>query len=54
VDYLPIRVGLDRSTEIVDDCRHRPRRNYVERIFLAAQIFRITVANVEGRDGPSG
>jgi len=54
VDFLPTRVGLDRSTEIVDDCRHRPRRNHAECIFLGAQIFRVTVANVEGRGGPSG
>ena len=40
---------IDRSKEIVADFRHRALRHHAEGIFLAEQLFGVTITNSRGR-----
>jgi hypothetical protein len=48
-DYLAIYTWFDRSKEIVADFRHRALRHHAEGIFLAEQLFGVTITNSCGR-----
>jgi hypothetical protein len=43
---------IDRSKEIVADFRHRALRHHAEGIFLAEQLFGVTITNSYGRIVP--
>ena len=47
-DYLAIHTWFDRSKEIVADFRHRALRHHAEGIFLAEQLFGVTITNSHG------
>jgi len=51
-DYLAIHTWFDRSKEIVADFRHRALRHHAEGIFLAEQLFGVTITNSHGRIVP--
>src|SRR6266850_1984098 len=51
-DYLPIHKWLDESKAMLADFRHRALRHHAEGIFLAEQIFGVTIRNSKGRDVP--
>ena len=51
-DYLAIHAWFDRSKEIVADFRHRALRHHAEGIFLAEQLFGVTITNSRGRIVP--
>ena len=51
-DYLPIHQWFDESKSMMADFRHRSLRHHAEGIFLAEQIFGVTICNREGKDVP--
>jgi hypothetical protein len=51
-DYLPIHAWFDESKKIVADFRHRTLRHHAEGIFLAEQIFGVTITTSTGRQIP--
>jgi hypothetical protein len=51
-DYLPIHQWFDESKSMMADFRHRSLRHHAEGIFLAKQIFGVTICNREGKDVP--
>ena len=51
-DTIAIHTWFDRSKEIVADFRHRALRHHAEGIFLAEQLFGVTVTLSTGRDVP--
>ena len=42
-DYLAIHAWFDESKKIVADFRHRALRHHAEGIFLAEQVFGVTI-----------
>lgn len=51
-DTLAIHTWFDRSKEIVADFRHRALRHHAEGIFLAEQLFGVTITLSTGRVVP--
>ncbi len=51
-DTIAIHTWFDRSKEIVADFRHRALRHHAEGIFLAEQLFGVTVTLSTGRIVP--
>ena len=51
-DYLPLHNWFDATKAIAADFRHRALRHHAEGIFLAEQIFGVTILNSAGRPIP--
>lgn len=51
-DYLAIHAWFDESKKIVADFRHRALRHHAEGIFLAEQVFGVTITTSAGREIP--
>lgn len=51
-DYQAIHSWFDGSKAILADMRHRALRHHAEGIFMAEQVFGITIINSAGRTVP--
>ena len=51
-DYLAIHAWFDESKKILADFRHRALRHHAEGIFLAEQVFGVTITTSADRDIP--
>lgn len=51
-DYQAIHSWFDGSKAILADMRHRALRHHAEGIFMAEQVFGITIVNSAGRAVP--
>ena len=51
-DYLAVHAWFDESKKIVADFRHRALRHHAEGIFLAEQVFGVTITTSTGREIP--
>ena len=51
-DYLAIHAWFDESKKIVADFRHRALRHHAEGVFLAEQVFGVTITTSAGREIP--
>ena len=51
-DYQAIHSWFDGSKSILADMRHRALRHHAEGIFMAEQVFGITIINSAGRTVP--
>ena len=51
-DYLPIHEWFDGSKAHMADFRHRALRHHSEGIFMAEQLFGVTLTNSDGRVVP--
>jgi hypothetical protein len=51
-DYLAVHQWFDESKAFFADVRHRSLRHHAEGIFLAEQIFGLTIRNSQGKDVP--
>jgi hypothetical protein len=51
-DYLPIHNWFDESKAFFPDFRHRALRHHAEGIFLAENLFGVTIVNSDGKRIP--
>jgi hypothetical protein len=51
-DYLPVHNWFDATKAITADFRHRALRHHSEGIFLAEELFGVTILNSAGRAVP--
>jgi hypothetical protein len=51
-DYQAIHSWFDGSKAILADMRHRALRHHAEGIFMAEQVFGVTITNSAGRTVP--
>jgi hypothetical protein len=51
-DYLPIHNWFDESKAFFPDFRHRALRHHSEGIFLAEELFGVTIVNSDGQQIP--
>lgn len=51
-DYLRLHTWFDESKRCLPDVRHRALRHHAEGIFLAEQIFGVTIRNNDGKEVP--
>jgi hypothetical protein len=51
-EYLPIHNWFDESKAFFPDFRHRALRHHAEGIFLAEELFGVTIVNSDGKQIP--
>src|SRR5260370_11544475 len=52
-DYIPIHSWFDESKSYHATFRHRALRHHAEGIFMAEQIFGVTIRNADGKEIPT-
>lgn len=52
-DYLALHEWFDETKAHMPDPRHRALRHHAEGIFLAVQVFGVTIQNREGKEVPT-
>lgn len=52
LDYIELESWFDSSKAHMADFRHRAARHHSEGIFMAEEIFGVTIKNSDGKDVP--